>query len=122
MNGWQPQFYGIAAAQNAQILSKILRDKYSPTDQAPRPVHIKECDGSLLAISYAFKTNFIRRIAYKDPQGRWNTRKVYLPPKQHVQAMLWMNQTAVGNRLFLKNVRMTRVGQHVGLVQIKKLE
>ena len=36
--------------------------------------------------------------------------------------MLWMHKVGLGGRLFLHRVRMTRTGDSVGLVQIKKLE
>ena len=84
---WQPQFYGFADVVNLEPLSKVLRDTYSPTKRAPRPVQIKECDGSARAISYGFKTEFVRRIAYRTivgpPDNRrkcWHTRKVSLRP------------------------------------------
>ena len=119
---WQPQFYGFAEVTDVAPLSKALRETYSPSKTAPRPVQMKKCDRSAQAYSYAFKASFIRRIAYKDQQDRWNTRKVSLRPAEHVQAMLWMDQVGLSGRLFLKNVRMTRVGDSVGLVRIKKLE
>jgi hypothetical protein len=126
---WQPQFYGFADVTSREALSKVLRDTYGPTKKAPRPVQIKECDGSTKAISYAFKTDFVRRIAYRTevgpPEKRrkcWNTRKVSLRPAEHVRAMLWMHQVGLAGRLYLRGVRMTRTGDSVGLVRIKKLE
>ena len=95
------------------------------------PVQIKSCDGSKKAISYAYKTDFVRRISYRaeigSPEHRrkcWHTRKVSLRPTEHVQAMLWMHQIGLAGRLFLKGLRMTRIGNGVGLVQLKmkKLE
>ena len=120
--GWQPQLFAYVATGNPKSLSDVLRKRYPPTAQAPRPLQIKECDGSPEAFSYGFKSVFVRRIAYKDPQGRWNTRKVFLPPKSDVQAMCWMHNVGFGGRIFLKNIRMTRVGHHVELIQIRKRE
>jgi len=126
---WQPQFYGLAAVTDVEALSKLLRETYRPTKTAPRPVQTKECDGSTKVISYAFKTDFVRRIAYRTevgpPERRrkcWHTRKVSLRASEHVQAMLWMHQIGLRGRLFLHGVRMTRNGNGVGLVKIKKLE
>jgi hypothetical protein len=77
---WQPQLYAIAEA-DVSGLSKVLRERFSPTQSARRPVQIKACDGSETAVSYAFKTEFIRRIAYRTevgpPERRrkcWDTR------------------------------------------------
>lgn len=126
---WQPQFYGLARVTNVAVLSNLLRDTYSPTKTAPRPVQIQKCDGSTKVISYAFKTDFVRRIAYRTevgpPERRrkcWHTRKVSLRAGEHVQAMLWMHQIGLAGRLFLRGVRMTRTGDAVGLAKIKKLE
>jgi hypothetical protein len=125
---WQPQLYAIANA-DVETLSKVLRETYSPTKTAPRPVQLKKCDGSTKVISYAFKTDFVRRIAYRTeigpPERRrkcWHTRKVSLRASEHVRAMLWMHKIGLAGRLFLRGVRMTRTGNGVGLVQIKKLE
>jgi hypothetical protein len=49
------------------------------------------------------------------PQG-------FIAPARHVQAMLWMHRQGLQGRLFLHGVRMTRVGNGVGLFQIKKRE
>jgi hypothetical protein len=127
--GWQLQFYGFADMASREALSTVLRDTFSPTKTVLRPVQIKDCDGSARAISYAFKTDFVRRIAYRTtvgpPERRrrcWHTRKVSLRPIEHVRAMIWMHRTGFAGRLFLRGVRMTRIGDSVGLVQIKKLE
>jgi hypothetical protein len=126
---WQPQFYGIAQVTSRESLSKFLRETYSPSKTVPRPVRTKDCDGSARAISYAFKSDFVRRIAYRGQAGPpgnrrkfWTTRKVSLRATEHVQAMLWLHGVGLAGRLYLRGVRMTRVGDSVGLVQIKKLE
>jgi hypothetical protein len=126
---WQPQFYGFAAVTNPAAFAKVLRHNFTSSKAVPRPVQIKECDGSAEAISYALKPLFVRRIAYRtevDPPGDrrkcWTTRKVSLRPKEHVRAMLWMHKVGLAGRLFLHRVRMTRTGDSVGLVQIRKLE
>jgi hypothetical protein len=126
---WQPQFYGFAAVTDPQALAQVLRNRFAASNAVPRPVQIKKCDGSAEAISYAFKTDFVRRIAYRaeigppgDRRWCWNTRKVSLRPREHVPAMLWMHKVGLRGRLFLHKVRMTRTGSRVALVQIKKLE
>jgi hypothetical protein len=66
---WQPQFFELANVTNREEVSKALRNAYSPTKYVPRPVQMKECDGSARAISYAFKTDFVKRIAYRTEVG-----------------------------------------------------
>jgi len=119
---WQPQLYAFAATTDSKSLTDCLRKRYPRSVEVPRPVQLKECDGSTEVLSYGFKSAFVRRIAYKDPQGRWNTRKVFLPPKRDVQAMCWMHSQGFAGRLFLKGARMTRVGDSVGLIRIRKRE
>jgi hypothetical protein len=126
---WQTQFFGFADVTSREDLSKVLRDAYDPTNYTPRPVQTKGCDGSTRALSYAFKTDFVRRIAYRaivgPPENRrkcWHTRKVSLRPTEHVRALLWLHRVGLAGRLILRGVRMTRIGDSVGLVKIKKRE
>jgi hypothetical protein len=109
---WQPQLYAIAQVTDLDSLSTLLRDKYKSTNTVRRPVLIKECDGSAQAISYALKTEFVRRVAYQrevgSPKNRrkcWHTRKVSLCPIEHVQALLWMHSVGFSGRLFMHGVR-----------------
>jgi hypothetical protein len=124
--GWQPQVYAIAHLAEGKSSLDILRKSYQADETVRRPIHIKPYDGSIKAISYAYKADFLRRVAYQrevgPPESRrtcWHTRKVSLRPAEHVQAMLWMHKIGLAGRLFLKGVRMTRNGQNVSLVQIK---
>jgi hypothetical protein len=128
---WQPQIYAIARSAEGKGSFEFLRKSYKADKTAHRPVQVKPYDGSVKAIAYAYKTDFVQRIAYQKevgpPEKRrtcWHTRKVSLRAREHVQAMLWMHKTGLAGRLFLKGIRMTRTGNGVGLVQIKmkKLE
>ncbi len=126
---WQPQFFGFAAVTDPGALAKVLRDRFAATKAMLRPVQIKSCDGSTKAISYALKPEFVRRIAYRTEVGPpgdrrkcWTTRKVSLRPREHVRAMLWMHKVGLGGRMFLHGLRMTRTGDSVGLVKIRKRE
>ena len=126
---WQPQLYAIAQVTDLDILSTALSDKYKSTKIVRRPVQAKKCDGTARAISYAFKTQFVRRVAYRTkvgPPGNrrkcWHTRKVFLCPSEHVHALLWMHSVGFSGRLFLHGLRMTRTGKNVGLVEITKTE
>jgi hypothetical protein len=125
---WQPQIYAIARLADADGKGsfEILRKSYTADKTAHRPVQVKPFDGSVKAIAYAYKPDFLLRIAYQKevgpPEKRrkcWHTRKVSLRPGEHVQAMLWMHKNGLAGRLFLKGIRMTRKGTSVGLVQIK---
>ena len=126
---WQGQLYGFTEVSNRRQFSKLLRDTFKKTRKVKRPIQTEECDGSSRAISYGYKTDFVRRIGYRGQAGPpgnrrtcWKTRKVSLRPMEHVRAMLWLHRVGLAGRLFLRGVRMTRTGDSVGLVKIKKRE
>jgi hypothetical protein len=127
---WQPQLYLIADMNDGRsIFSELLRDGVHSSEIVHRPVQVALCDGSLDSISYAFKTDFVRRISYWGKSARsqnsresWHTRKVSLRAPENVQALVWMHKIGFRGRLFLHGVRMTRNGAGVGLAKIKKLE
>jgi hypothetical protein len=126
---WQPQIYAIAQATEGKGSFENLRKSHKSNQFAKRPVQVKTYDGSTKAVAYAYKPDFLLRIAYEkvrfrfgEPKTCWETRKVSLRPKGHVQAMLWMNKVGLVGRLLLVGVRMTRIGDSVGLVKIRKLE
>ena len=128
---WQPQLYGNCRRnRRSRLCPTCCASTYSPNKISARPVQIKAMRRlGETAISYALKTDFVRRIAYRTeigpPENRrkcWHTRKVSLRAGEHVQAMLWMHKIGLAGRLFLRGVRMTRTGNSVGLVQMKKLE
>jgi hypothetical protein len=83
--GWQVQLYAIALVKDRKAFGLLLRKQFHQTARISRPIQIKICDGSLEAISYAFKTDFVPRIAYRGQtttKGKsreyWTTRKVLL--------------------------------------------
>jgi hypothetical protein len=126
---WQAQLYGFAEVSSREQFSKLLRHEFKKTRKVKRPVQTEHCDGSSRAISYGFKTDFVRRIGYRGQAGPadnrrtcWKTRKVSLRPMEHVRAMLWLHRVGLAGRLFLRGVRMTRWKNGVALVQIKKQE
>jgi hypothetical protein len=126
---WQAQLYGFAEVSSRKQFSKLLRDTFKKTRKVKRPIQTEECDGSSRAISYGYKTDFVRRIGYRGQAGPpdnrrtcWKTRKVSLRAIEHVRAMLWLHRVGLAGRLFLRGLRMTRTGDSVGLVKIKKRE
>jgi hypothetical protein len=127
--GWQLQLYGIAMVKDRTAFSLLLRDQFHRTRQVSRPVQIKTYDGSPEAISYAFKTDFVRRIAYRgrtNTNGKirecWMTRKVALSPVDHADLLVWLHSIGLAQRLYLRGVRMTMTNNGVALAKVKKTE
>jgi hypothetical protein len=126
---WQLQLYCVALIKDRTEIASLLKSKIPGSKHVIRPVQTKACDGSLEAISYAFKTEFIQRIAYqatttKNGKSRkyWTTRKVSLRPVDHVQALLWLDSIGLAQRLYLLGVRMTMTSNGVALVKLRKQE
>jgi hypothetical protein len=119
---WQPQLYGIAMVKDRDALRSQLRSIFERTNDVSRPVQIKTCDGSARVISYAYKTEFVERIAYYAPISRkrksrkcWMTRKVSLRPRDHARLMEWLDSVGLAQRLFLFQVQTVKAMSGVTL-------
>jgi hypothetical protein len=125
---WQLQLYAIAMVRNREALAARLRSKFERTKDVSRPVQIKLCDGSARVISYAYKPEFVRRIAYHatiTSKGKtrkcWMTRKVSLRARDHVGLMEWLDTVGLFQRLFLFQVQAVNATSGVTL-KVKLLE
>jgi hypothetical protein len=79
-------------------------------------------------ISYAYKPEFVRRIAYhatipsKDKTRKcWMTRKVSLRARDHAGLMEWLDTVGLFQRLFLFRVQTVKATSGVTL-KVKLLE
>jgi hypothetical protein len=105
---WQVQLYGMASVDHRDEFVAALRKNFdAASDTVRRPVRVAACDGSAKALSYALKTNFVRRVAYVgdavtrkgEPLKCWRTRKVSLKAKEEVELRLWLNQIGLAGRV-----------------------
>ena len=105
---WQIQAYGVAGVDDQHAFADALRQNFDvASETVRRPVRVAKCDGSAKALSYVFKTNFVRRIAYLgdgvtrkgEPRKCWRTRKVSLKAKEEVELRLWLNQIGIDGRV-----------------------
>jgi hypothetical protein len=126
---WQVQLYAIAMVKDRKAFGLLLRDQFHQSARISIPVQIKTCDGSLEVISYAFKTDFVRRIAYRGQattKGKsreyWTTRKVSLPPIDHADLLVRLHTLGLAQRLYLRGARMTVTKNGVALVKLSKQE
>jgi hypothetical protein len=126
---WQLQLYGTATVQDREALTKGFRKRYLTSSQIKRPVQIKPSDGSNKAISYGFKTDFVRRVSFwgvvgpEDKKRKcWQTRKVSLKPSEHLELLLWLHKIGLAGRLYFRGLRMTRTQNGIVLVEIRKRE
>jgi hypothetical protein len=85
----------------------LRRNFHGASETVKRPVRVAACDGSPKALSYVFKTNFVRRIAYfgngvthkGEPRKCWRTRKVSLKAKEEIELRLWLTQIGIFGRV-----------------------
>ena len=107
---WQVQLYGMASVYDRDKFAAALRKNFdAPSDTVRRPVRVAACDGTAKALSYAFKTNFVRRVAYVgdaltrkgEPRKCWRTRKVSLKATEEVELRLWLNQIELAGRVLI---------------------
>jgi hypothetical protein len=127
--GWQLQLYCIALVRDRRKFALLLKKQFPRSSTISRPVQTKDCDGSLNAFSYAFKTEFVRRIAYRGKlsekhQGRqcWMTRKVSVSPIDHADLLVWLDSVGLAQRLYLRGLRMTVTRNGVALATVRKNE
>ena len=109
---WQVQLYGVTHAANA----KALRDEFGDPYSVERLVRISlctdRCTDLCRALTYALKTQFVRRVSYVDERtGRRNTRKVGLSNSQRRIVAYWLRDVGCWDTLFL--VGLTRRGDRL---------
>jgi hypothetical protein len=115
-SAYQLQFYGTALVRDHREFSRRMRARYQPFDLIRRPIQVKSCDGSARAISYGFKTDAVRRVAYWGARSSkngdlghcWRTSKVSLRAKEHVELLVWLDQIGLVSRVLLYHLRITR--------------
>ena len=106
---WQLQLYGILATTDREKLSKAFKVAFPKSEFVSRPVRMSTFDCSTYAASYAYKTDFVRRISYWASTGKypcWQTRKVRLKAREHVELLLAFDHWGYRRRLLLYGVKI----------------
>jgi hypothetical protein len=105
---WQVHVYGCGYVGDRADFRRRLAAAYPRTPSVDRPVRVAAFDGSPLGLSYIFKLDAVRRIAYRGQKsGRrcWNTRKVRLRAPEHVELLIKLNDIGLPKRIGLIHVR-----------------
>ena len=109
---WSEHLYGVTVTSDIARLKRDLQNYFPRTDAVPRPVKVKEWDGSKKALRYIFKPNFWRRIA--DDNGRRfrkatgtnrkcrTTTKARLRSRHRLELYLFLDEIGLQGRLFLR--------------------
>ena len=120
---WQLQWYGFVATTDEATLRDVLKSTYKAKPPVPRPVRIAAFDKSRRAISYAFKADAVRRVAYRDDDRKkpcWNTRKIPLKAAEHVEYLLMQDTLNFFGRLLLFKIKSVLSEDDLKLERIGK--
>ena len=113
-DGKYPQFwcihiYVIASVENKGRVKRLLKKIYKPDARIPRPVKMSEFNNSARRRSYAFKTEFIRRIGYDEikPSGRAcrNTSRDKLRAKERLELFRYLAECGLASRLIFRGAK-----------------
>lgn len=103
---WQPHLYLLLpTATNPELVKRSLESVLPRSEACPRPLKYRSIDDAVAAITYAFKGNFKRRISYFDKDDRLDSRQLPLRPEQERELLTYLDQLAMTDRMFLRNVR-----------------
>jgi hypothetical protein len=113
---WQVQLYGVTHAANEEA----VWDEFDDPDSEEHVVQVSRCRSLCTdlcrVLTYAVKTQFVRRVSYIDRKGHRNTRKVGLTNSQRRLVAWWLRDVRCWDTVFL--VGLTRRGDR--LVPLRK--
>lgn len=110
---WCPHFYLITVASDRPRLSKLLKRFFPRTDRIPRPIKISSIGNSRRRLSYAYKTNFWRRIGFDDLKKKSNgthrkyrnTSKDRLRATDRLELLIYLHQSGLEKRLVFQGIK-----------------
>ena len=103
---WQPHLYLLLpTATNPELVKRSLESVFPKSEACPRPLKYRSIDDAVAAITYAFKGNFKWRISYFDKDDRLDSRQFPLRPEKGCELLTVLDQLAMTDRMFLRNVR-----------------
>ena len=112
---WFEHFYGVTLTKDPEKLRVKLQRQFSRTDTIPRPVTITSWDGGIVALRYALKSRFWRRIGLDQVErvGRSgekrtsrDTNKQPLRSKQKLELLLHLDEIGLHGRLFMRHAQL----------------
>lgn len=118
---WCVHLHGFTVTDDIAALRRRLAEVFPRTDAIPRPVKVKEWNGSKKAIHYVLKTTFQRRIGvdnakrYDPKTGKSRTGRATKTDRLRASEKFEMTKKlhAVGpeGRLFLRNAQLRGSGE-----------
>jgi len=104
---WQVQLYGVTHVNNTEA----LRDAFGRSESVEKPLQICTCTDLGAPLTYALKTQYVRRVSYRDRKGNAKTRKPWLSNSQRRVVARWLRDVGCWDTVFL--VGLTRRGERL---------
>lgn len=111
---WQLHLQAVVWTDDGSALRRQLAHRFRKAPTIPRPIVLKPVFDLEGAITYAFKSLFVRRVTYVDETGRQNARKVGLNSSELRALLVWLDRYHSADRVFLRGAR--RRGTSVSLL------
>jgi len=107
-SGWQPHVYGFVKATSIGAFKDAAKELLEPVRHTPLPIKVRPYDGSAYGASYAFKTEFQRRVSYFDKSGTQNACDYRLPVALSNEAIGQLSKLGHSNRIGLIGLEITK--------------
>jgi hypothetical protein len=76
--GWQIHMYLLVEGKNDKVLRRAIKAAFAGEPSAAKPYQFRAVEDPVEAISYAYKSVFMRRSTYIDADGKTQTRDLPL--------------------------------------------
>lgn len=104
---WMPHPYMLMVGTREEV-KPVFKDMFPPGPGVPRPLKINEVCCIPGAVSYAIKSQFVRRTSYIGNNGRKSTRITGLKSDEKRELAILLDALGIGARFILKRLKITR--------------
>lgn len=122
---WSPHVHLIVGTNDIDKLKRDLGAAFPGSEQAPKPVMVKECDGNPKVFFYLYRPSFQRRISIEQTE-RFNRRTkkkrlcratTYdrLRISERIELALFLDALGPGSRLSFRNARLCQARNSIRL-------
>ena len=115
---WSPHFWVLIHRRNRPVWERSLRIAYRSAKAVPRPVKVKDWDGKMRAVGYAFKTNFSRRNSSETQRNYRNGKRTCknttydrLRVEERRELFAYLHGIGLEARLVLLGIRISDTGK-----------
>jgi hypothetical protein len=109
--GWQLHIYLLVEGQNTSRVQETLKAVFRPEPTAKIPYRFSCVTDPGSAITYAYKSSFVRHSQYRTPDGKAQTRNQDLKGGALRELLVFLHKYPIGSRLILRGLR--RDGKHL---------